>query len=87
VTTQLPPAEETQLRRTHKNSEHRSLKILFRDCPVEIVLRVLGKKWALYTLGDIGVYKIDRFIRLLDSLPGTSSRPSRRVSNSWKRPK
>jgi DNA-binding HxlR family transcriptional regulator len=74
VTTELPPAEETQFRRTHKNSEHRFLKILFRDCPVEIALRVLGKKWALYTLRDIGVYKIDRFNRLLESLPGISSK-------------
>jgi DNA-binding HxlR family transcriptional regulator len=64
--------EETQFRRTHRNSTRRFLKILFRDCPVEIALRVLGKKWAVYTLRDIGVYNIDRFNRLLESLPGIS---------------
>src|SRR5271156_1109358 len=64
--------EETQFRRTHKNSERRFLKILFRDCPVEIALRVLGKKWAVYTLRDIGLYNIDRFSRLLESIPGIS---------------
>jgi DNA-binding HxlR family transcriptional regulator len=67
-------SEETQFRRTHKNSERRFLKILFRDCPVEVALSVLGKKWALYTLRDIGVYNIDRFNRLLESLPGISAK-------------
>jgi DNA-binding HxlR family transcriptional regulator len=71
-TSYAPASEETQFRRTHKNSERRFLRILFRDCPVEISLRVLGKKWALYTLRDIGVYNIDRFNRLLESLPGIS---------------
>jgi DNA-binding HxlR family transcriptional regulator len=72
LSVEVPALEETQFRRTHKNSERRFLKILFRDCPVEIALRVLGKKWALYTLRDIGVYNIDRFNRLLESLPGIS---------------
>jgi hypothetical protein len=56
VTTELPPAGETQFRRTHKNSEHRFLKIMCHDCPVEIAVRGLDKKWALYTLRDIGVF-------------------------------
>jgi DNA-binding HxlR family transcriptional regulator len=74
LSVEAPPLEDTQFRRTHKNSERRFLRILFRDCPVEIALRVLGKKWALYTLRDIGVYKIDRFNRLLESLPGISTK-------------
>jgi DNA-binding HxlR family transcriptional regulator len=72
ITSSAPASEETEFRRTHRNSERRFLRILFRDCPVEISLSVLGKKWALYTLRDIGVYNIDRFNRLLESHPGIS---------------
>ena len=66
--------EETEFRRTHKNSKLRFLKFRFRDCPLQISLGAIGKKWALTLLRDIGIYNIDRFNRLLESLPGISPR-------------
>jgi len=66
--------EETEFRRTHRNSKLRFLKFRFRDCPLQISLGVLGKKWTLTVLRDIGIYKIERFNRLLESLPGISPR-------------
>lgn len=48
----------------------RYLKVRFDRCPVGLSLGVLGRKWSLLILRDIGAYRIDRFNRLLDSLPG-----------------
>ena len=42
----------------------------FADCPVSTTLGVLGKKWSLLILRDISSYNVDRFNRLLESLPG-----------------
>jgi len=42
----------------------------FADCPVEISLGILGKKWTMAIIRDIGAYGVDRFNRLLKSLPG-----------------
>ena len=50
------------------------LKFRFAECPVSVSLGVLGKKWALVVLRDIGIYKKDRFNMLLKSLPGISPR-------------
>jgi len=52
------------------NAALRFLQFRFRDCPKDIGLGVLGKKWTLALLRDIGAYKIDRFNRLLESEPG-----------------
>ncbi|HKI10104.1 MAG TPA: helix-turn-helix domain-containing protein [Nitrososphaeraceae archaeon] len=44
------------------------------ECPIKASLGVLGKKWALLVLRDIGILGIDRFNRILDSLPGLTPR-------------
>jgi DNA-binding HxlR family transcriptional regulator len=42
----------------------------FNNCPIQTSLGVLGKKWTLLILRDIGLLKIDRFNRILETLPG-----------------
>lgn len=66
---------ETDFRRTHKNLVSRYLSpIDFADCPVEATLGVLGRKWSIVIIRDIGVYGRGRFNQLLKSLPGLSPR-------------
>jgi len=66
---------ETDFRRTHKNLEARYLSpIDFADCPVEATLGVLGRKWSIVIIRDIGVYGRGRFNQLQKSLPGISPR-------------
>lgn len=48
----------------------RFLKVKFAQCPIRLSLGILGRKWTLLILRNIGVYRIDRFNRLLESLPG-----------------
>ena len=48
--------------------------IEFVQCPIRTSLGVLGKKWTMLLLRDIGILGIDRFNRLLDSLPGLTPR-------------
>ena len=48
----------------------RFLRIRFAQCPMRISLGLLNRKWALLILRNIAVYRIDRFNRLLASLPG-----------------
>lgn len=50
----------------------RFVKVRFSRCPIRLSLGVLGQKWTLLLLRDIGVYRIDRFNRLLESLEGIS---------------
>jgi len=45
-------------------------ELKFADCPVSTTLGVLGKKWSLLILRDISFFKVNRFNRLLESLPG-----------------
>src|SRR2546425_10457180 len=45
-----------------------------KQCPVAIDLATLGRKWAVHILRSIGVEQIDRFNRILRSLPGLTSR-------------
>ena len=40
-------------------------QIIFIKCPIKTSLGVLGKKWTMLIIRDIGVYKITRFNRLL----------------------
>ena len=61
---------KSEFKRTHKHLELRFLKLKFADCPVSTTLGVLGKKWSFLILRDIAAYKVDRFNRLLESLPG-----------------
>jgi len=42
----------------------------FKNCPIQATLGVLGKKWTLLILHDIGLLKISRFNQILATLPG-----------------
>ena len=44
------------------------MQIDFADCPVETSLGILGKKWTIAIIRDIGAYGVDRFNGLLRSL-------------------
>jgi DNA-binding HxlR family transcriptional regulator len=46
----------------------------FVQCPIKTSLGVLGKKWTLLVLRDIGIRGVDRFNRILDSIPGLTPR-------------
>ena len=48
--------------------------VKFAQCPIKTSLGVLGKKWAMVVLRDIGILGVDRFNRLLDSIPGLTPR-------------
>ncbi len=45
-----------------------------KQCPVGIDLATLGRKWTVHILESIGVLHIDRFNRILRSLPGLTAR-------------
>ena len=49
-------------------------EVKFAQCPIKTSLGVLGKKWAMLVLRDIGLLGVDRFNRLLDSIPGLTPR-------------
>jgi DNA-binding HxlR family transcriptional regulator len=46
----------------------------FAQCPIRASLGVLGKKWTLLLLRDIGFVGVDRFNRLLETVPGITPR-------------
>jgi DNA-binding HxlR family transcriptional regulator len=48
--------------------------VKFVQCPIRTSLGILGKKWAMLLLRDIGILGVDRFNRLLDSIPGLTPR-------------
>jgi DNA-binding HxlR family transcriptional regulator len=48
--------------------------VKFAQCPIRSSLGILGKKWAMVLLRDIGILGVDRFNRLLDSIPGLTPR-------------
>ncbi|MDG6934589.1 MAG: helix-turn-helix transcriptional regulator [Nitrososphaerota archaeon] len=48
--------------------------VKFEKCPIAASLGVLGKKWTLLILRDIGLRGIDRFNRLLESISGITPR-------------
>jgi len=49
-------------------------QVKFVECPIKTSLGVLGKKWTLLILRDIGFLKIVRFNRILESIPGLTPR-------------
>jgi DNA-binding HxlR family transcriptional regulator len=49
-------------------------KVKFAQCPIKSSLGVLGKKWAMLVLRDIGILGVDRFNLLLDSIAGLTPR-------------
>jgi DNA-binding HxlR family transcriptional regulator len=50
------------------------LKVKFAECPIQATLGILGKKWTMLILRDVGLRKIRRFNRLLESIPGLTPR-------------
>jgi DNA-binding HxlR family transcriptional regulator len=46
----------------------------FKSCPIRTSLGVLGKKWTLLIVRDIGFLKIGRFNEILRTLPGLTPR-------------
>ena len=44
--------------------------VAFDHCPIQTSLGVLGRKWTLLILRDIGLIKADRFNQILATLPG-----------------
>ena len=49
-------------------------QVKFMQCPIKTSLGVLGKKWTLLILRDIGFLRIVRFNRILESIPGLTPR-------------
>jgi DNA-binding HxlR family transcriptional regulator len=45
-------------------------QVRFIKCPIKTSLGVLGKKWTILIIRDIGFRKIERFNRILESIPG-----------------
>ena len=60
----------TEFQKSHDDAYLRFLKQKFVNCPIRNTLGVLGKKWSLLIVWHIGVYRKDRFNRLLEVLPG-----------------
>lgn len=48
--------------------------VKFTQCPIKTTLGILGKKWTMLVMRDIGILGVDRFNRLLDSIPGLTPR-------------
>ena len=46
----------------------------FKDCPIATSLGVLGRKWTLLIIRDIGWKRADRFSGLLRTIPGLTPR-------------
>ena len=65
---------ESEFRRTHRNLAAKYLKVEFADCPLTASLGLLGKKWTILIIRDIGIYGRDRFNLLLKSIPGIPSK-------------
>lgn len=67
--------EDQQSKLTSKDEERVILpQVKFIQCPIKISLGVLGKKWTMLILRDIGFLKIVRFNRILESIPGLTPR-------------
>jgi DNA-binding HxlR family transcriptional regulator len=49
-------------------------QVKFIKCPIRTSLGVLGKKWTILILRDIGFLRINRFNRLLESIQGLTPR-------------
>jgi DNA-binding HxlR family transcriptional regulator len=48
--------------------------VSFSECPIKLCAGLLGKKWTMLILRDIGIRNIQRFNRLLESIPGITPR-------------
>ena len=50
------------------------LKVTFSSCPVQESLGILGRKWTLLVLRNIGLYRVQRFNEMLKITPGLTKR-------------
>lgn len=57
-----------------RKSEWLLPEVKFAQCPIKTSLGVLGKKWTMLVLRDIGFLGVDRFNRLLHSIHGLTPR-------------
>ncbi len=65
---------ESEFQRSHRDLRSPLLKVGFVNCPLETSMGVLGKKWTLLLIRDIGAYGVDRFSGLRKSLPAIPSK-------------
>jgi DNA-binding HxlR family transcriptional regulator len=69
------PTEDQQSDLASKDDEKAIWpQVKFVQCPIRTSLGVLGKKWTMLILRDIGFLKIVRFNRILESIPGLTPR-------------
>jgi DNA-binding HxlR family transcriptional regulator len=66
--------QQSQLARKEEDDSAIWPQVKFVQCPIKTSLGVLGKKWTLLILRDIGFLKIVRFNRILESIPGLTPR-------------
>ena len=69
--------KEDQEKKSHLKNEEEIViqpQVKFVNCPIRTSLGVLGKKWTILIIRDIGVRRIGRFNRLLESIPGLTPR-------------
>ncbi len=65
---------ETPVREALEKGEVLRPAVPVSSCPIAATLEVLGKKWTLEILRDIGMRKRERFSELLESVEGISPR-------------
>ena len=72
----MSSAAKDQLSELVSKSDEKAIRPLVRfvQCPIKTSLGVLGKKWTMLILRDIGLLKIVRFNRILESIPGLTPR-------------
>ena len=56
------------------DSDDDVLKVDFNSCPVQASLGILGHKWALLVIRNIGLYHKHRFNEMLKITPGLTKR-------------
>jgi DNA-binding HxlR family transcriptional regulator len=66
--------EQEKLERNHDQDIVIQPQVKFVNCPIRTSLGILGKKWTILIIRDIGVRKINRFNRILESIPGLTPR-------------
>lgn len=59
---------------TFEDTDETVLKVHFIGCPVLASLGILGHKWALIVLRNIGLYRKQRFNEMLKMTPGLTKR-------------
>src|SRR5918994_2664221 len=68
-------AKDQQSELVNRSDESAILpQVKFVQCPIRTSLGVLGKKWTMLILRDIGFLKIVRFNRILESISGLTPR-------------